>query len=231
MLSDILKTLYFGDNTEIYRIINQSRYITDIERETDILLLFNTGFRFITHKDTYMELYFDLLNQDVIRTPKSPLPIKPPHLIGFIGAILKSQYLERVVDYFCVNLNSKETTSPDPENLLKGLGLVNYLNVDDILYNGSISSEIDILDGNGKKQSHSNFQIVDDEECINLPLRRTFEQIVFYNGTWFTEYESNSYNKSELYEEDEEYNGHWTCDSCGGDSNSGCMSSTGECYR
>lgn len=24
---------------------------------------------------------------------------------------------------------------------------------------------------------------------------------------------------------------YWTCDACGGDSESGCQSSTGECYR
>lgn len=231
MLSDILKTLYLGDDSDIYRLLNRSRYITDIEKNSDFLLLFNTGFRFVTHKGTYLELYFDLLNQEIIRTPKSPLQIKPPHLIGFIGTIVESQYLERVFDYFCVNIDTRFTTSPDQEDLLKGLGFVNYLNIDEVLNNGSFSSEIEILDGNGDKQSHSMFQIIDGDRCINLPLRRTFDHVVFYNGSLFSEYRRSDYSKISFNGNYEESLDNWSCDACGGDSNSGCLSTTGECYR
>jgi hypothetical protein len=230
-LSDILKTLYFGNDSDIYKILNQSLYITEIENKTDILVLFNTGFRFITHKGTPVELYFDLLNQNIIRNSKSPLPIKPPHLIGFMGVILKYQYLERVLDFFCVNIDSQKIITSKSTDLFQGLGLVYYFDIDEVLTNGDFSTEIEILDGNNERKTHSSFQIINDNDCVNLPLRRTFNQIVYYNGSWFSEYRPHHFNRSIIYEEDKESYGNWTCDACGGDSNSGCMSSSGECYK
>ncbi len=230
MLSDILKTLY-SSNGDIYQILNQSRYIIDIEKKSDFLLLFNTGFRLSTHKGVYMDLYFDLMNQEVIRSPQSPLPIKPPHLLGFIGVILDSKYLERAFNYFCVNIDSTKADFSDPDDLLKGVGLVNYSNIDEVVEKGSLLPVIEILDGNNEKQDHSTFQIINEEECIELPLRRTFGPTVFFDGIRFSEYNSGRYIRNAFNQNDNTYSSHWTCDACGGNSNTGCMSSNGECYR
>lgn len=188
MLVQTLKTLYSPDtpDTDIYRILNDSRYITDIRKGAEIPILLNTGFRFSTHLGKFMDLYFDLYNKEVIRTPESPLFLKPPQLLGFIGTIRDTQYIDHAVEKICVQINNAEYGLDDSDDILMGLGIVDLDNIDDVISNGSKLSSIAIIDAEDKKLDYSTFIIYGDGEPIQLPLRKSFGDLVYFDGSRFS---------------------------------------------
>lgn len=238
MLVETLKTLYSPNSSvkEILKILNNSRYITEIRKAPEIPLLFNTGFRFSTHLGTPMDLYFDLNYHEVIRTRESPYELKPPHLIGFIGTIKNTQYIDQVIEVFCIHMDKAEVALANSESLLRGLGIVDYFNADKVIAEGSCLSTIEIINGIGEKKDHTFFQLIEGNKITQLPLRKTLDEPVFFDGTRFSEYNLGHFENDEdeedyRYNSDDNNGAHWSCDACGGDSNTGCMSSTGECYK
>lgn len=233
MLADILETLY-SDDSDIYDIIdilNESRYITDIE-DPGSLWLFNTGFRFNMHTGKYMDLYFDLKNQEVIRIPESPYDRKTPQLIGFLGQIGETGYIDSSTTCLCIWIDSNTPDSPEPDDIFKGLGIVEPQDGSQISENGSVLVSFNMLDGNGDRYEHSSFQIFNEDESIELPLRRTFEPSVYFDCYEFSEYRPCINNEDEWDNYSSEgYDDHWSCDACDGNSETGCMSTTGNCYR
>lgn len=199
MFVQTLKTLYSSHSSirEIITILNNSRYITEIQPVAGNPLLFNTGFRFFTHLNTPMDLFYDLNNKEFIRTRESPYPLKPPHLIGFIGSITDSEYIDRVIGQYCLHFNKIKSDLSTSDEVLTGFGFVDYFDSDNVVAKGSDLSAIEILDSDGRRLSSSVFQIIEEEGITQLPLRKTFYDPLYFNGTEFSEYRTRDYDKDD----------------------------------
>ncbi|MEO8774299.1 MAG: hypothetical protein ABI371_08235 [Gelidibacter sp.] len=195
MLAQTLKTLYSPDE-DIYSILNQSHCITKIRKDSEIPLLFHTGFKFCTHRGIVMDLYFDLKHQEIIRTPEFTHVLKPLPFMGHIGTITNTPYVDFVTEKLCVKINRAEADLSNPDNILRGLGFVDYYNSDIVIAKGYHLPTIEIMDAGNKKEDYSFFQIIEGEEVIQLPLRKSFEDLVFFDGTIFSEYNLDYYEEN-----------------------------------
>ena len=93
-------------------------------------------------------------------------------------------------------------------------------------------SIVDNFENNWVDKSQFKFKIIESpKKQTNLPLQTLFSEFVYYDGITFSKYqpEFNLYRNS--FDDNDNKSEYWNCDACGGNSNTGCMSSTGDCYR
>lgn len=231
MLSDILLSLYSSTSSEIYSILNRSVYITEFEKNEDAIL-FHTGFRFKTHKGTQFDVYYDLNSKSIIRQTVGPYPRKSPQLIGFLCGIGDNKYIEKTYYWLATSIITSELQDTNDDNTLKGLS-GNDMEDSELLITGtSPINSVTLIGADGKKGVHNSFQIIEpDDKIITLPLQKTFKETVYFNSFQFSAYQPDRFRKHTYFDEEEGSSDYWTCDACGGSSSTGCMSSTGECYK
>ena len=230
MLSDILLSLYSRSSSDVYSVLNRSIYITDFEKNKDTIL-FHTGFRYKTHKKTLFDIYYDLDSKSIIRQTVSPYARKAPQLIGFLCGIGDNKYIEKTYYWLVTAITTHGLADINNEDTLKGLSGNDMEDLESLITGTSPITEVVLTGTDGRKGIHKSFQITEsNDKIITLPLQKTFKETVYLNSFEFSEYRPDYYSRRNY--DDEDGNGeYWTCDACGGSSNTGCMSSTGECYR
>lgn len=231
MLPDILLSLYSTSSSKILSVLNESIYITDFDKNDDTIL-FHTGFRFKTHKGTEFDVYYDLDSKSIIRQTVGPYSRKSPLLIGFLCGIGDNKYIEKTYYWLVTTINISELQDTNDDNVLKGLSGNNLEDLESLVTGNSPITETILVTDAGQRGLHKSFQIVKaDGDTTTLPLQKIFSRRIYFDTHKFSLYEPEHFIKSNSYDNDESNGDFWTCDACGGSSNTGCMSSTGECYR
>jgi hypothetical protein len=201
MVTDILKGLYTGSISKVYSILNRSIYIAEILNKQDALL-FHTGFGFKSHRGTMFHLYYDLKSAFVIRSAeiKNPLYGKIPQLLGLLCPLNGGDYVN--------NFYTKLTTSfvlgnpkEEDENIeMKGFKGINEITLGEIFEPDNLQVQnrsVSLVSSDGMERiMHENFEIQNEEQIIaNLPLYKTFSEIVFINNHLLEKYDLNRYKR------------------------------------
>ena len=203
MISRILNSLYTGSCSEVYSILNQSIYITDLPNKNNALL-FHTGFGFKSHKGTMFYLYYDLKSATVIRTPeaKNPLYGKMPQLLGLLCPLNGSEYINNFSPKIITSFILGKSQEAEEDIEMKGFKGIDQCVLGEIFEPNNLQQKnksITLLGADGIEQlSHENFEINNNGEIENrLPLYKTFNEIVFINSFSLTKYDPASYTKDE----------------------------------
>lgn len=231
MLSDILLSLYSPSSSKVLSVLNKSIYITDFDKNDDTIL-FHTGFRFKTHKGTEFDIYYDLDSNNIIRQTVGPYSRKSPLLIGFLCGIGDNKYIEKTYYWLVTTINIKDLQDMNDENTFKGLSGNNLEDLESLIIGNSLITETILVTDAGQRGLHKSFQIVKaDGDTITLPLQKIFPKRIYFDTHKFSIYDPTQFNKPNSYDNDKGNGDFWNCDACGGSSSTGCMSSTGDCYR
>lgn len=203
MLSKILSSLYVGSISEIYSILNQSIYITDLKNKNDALL-FHTGFGFKSHKGTMFYLYYDLKSATVIRTPeiKNPLYGKIPQLLGLLCPLNGSDYINNFRTKLITSFILGKPNDAEENIEMKGFKGIDQFTLAEIFEPDNLQEKnkrVTLVSDDGTEQlSHENFEINNNEQIeTKFPLYKTFNEIVFINSFSLTKYDPTLYTKEE----------------------------------
>ena len=226
-LAEILISLYSGNSPSIYSIMNKSVYITEITTEENPIL-FHTGFRFQTHKKTPIDLYFELKSNTVVHQTVPNYYRKVPQIIGYLCSKRENKYIDTGSVSLVTGLNIQDATT----DIYNQLIFHDLDSPESLITRRSEIKKVVVLSDKGRKKNHSFFKIIESpKKQTNLPLQTLFSEFVYYDGITFSKYqpEFNLYRNS--FDDNDNKSEYWNCDACGGNSNTGCMSSTGDCYR
>jgi hypothetical protein len=197
--------LHADNLSNVIRSINNSIYSADFPYDKDNTFIIHTGVSFEMQNGKLIELYYDFVNRCLIR---QSVFWNHPQILGLVYHFWNT-YIKVWDKQIVISVNEKEGTC----NLIE------------------FNNETDL-------QNRTEFEIVEpltSKVLILNPLTRVLNETLFFNGDIFysdnadsEDYSSSSEDSS--YENDN-INNSWICDACGGDSNTGCLSSTGDCYR
>jgi hypothetical protein len=172
LYSEIMHALYFGGIDDVVRILNMTVYSTNLNKSDDEMFVIHTGFSFLTHKGTEMEIlagFFTTSNNIVmIRQARSNWSYRQIPLINgvFIKIREKNHFLDWVDDRVCIKINEVGEDC--------NLSYVEYNNSDEI-YNWAYDAD-----------NKDNFTIDTSRGVLNFPLSKKFKNPIYLNGRTFS---------------------------------------------
>jgi hypothetical protein len=226
-LDEVLLSLYDTHSDKPYIVLNNSVFITEFEID-EKPILFHTGFRFQMHTKSLFDIFFELKTNFIVRQTLSPYYLKVPQIMGYLCSTDKRTFINTVSDSLVTAINNKDTTI----DIFGRLVINDLANPETLVTKNDVTEKVTITSDKGTKKTHSSFKIIESKtKSIKLPLQIMFPETVYYDGIRFSKYQPEYSYRRNHFDDDENNSDNWTCDACGADSNTGCMSSTGDCYR
>lgn len=226
-IEEVLLSLYDIHSDKPYTVLNNSVFITEFEMDEKPIFL-HTGFRFQMHTKTFFDIFFELKTNSIVRQTVSPYYLKVPQIMGYLCSADKKTFITTVSDSLVTALNNQDTTI----DIFGRLVINDLANPETLVTKQDVTEKVMITSDKGTKKTHSSFKIIESKnKSIKLPLQTMFPETVYYDGVRFSKYQPEYFTHRSQFDDDENDSYYWTCDACGGSSNTGCMSSTGDCYR
>lgn len=215
-LSEILKILYSEDLNKIIEIINSSILSKDFPFEKEKSFIIDTGFIFEMQDGEPIELFYDFVNNTLVRQPKfnnNPKILGLTHLFG-------DDWIE-IWDHKIISIVDERIDSTIINSFENVSDVFNY-NLFQII--SSDSSELIVSPLNKKLYETLCFY----DGCFNL-----------YNKDDDDVYDDDDDDCDDVDDDHDSFgttrvydgSSYWSCDACDGSSYTGCLSSTGTCYR
>jgi len=188
--------LKLNDNSigDIISVLNQSVYVKDFKSPDGDSFIVLTGFSFVTHKGTIIELYYDFKTETVIRQGRREDSILPQISGLFMEKVSEghfiNRYYKRMLQGLSENGEVVVCTFKDFERDQKSQRLISIDIADD--------------DSDTKELVESITIKFADSSVKELPLNRKLDTPIFYDGNRFRVYVSPSeYNMDEEEYEDD----------------------------
>jgi len=182
--SEVVGIIYGNNLRAIINVLNHSVYVADFKLPKDSIVI-NTGFIFKTHNSKKMELFYELKTGTIIRQPKVK-ELSIPQLNGLISIKDKREFFNQYLEIILTEVPENDNNGTfyflkDPRK---------YLDIECI-------KEITVIKDN-KREYKISFLLVKKEKSIKFkyPYFKNLQDPIFYNGHYFSFYESQSNNES-----------------------------------